>query len=258
MRYVSCLYVLTALFVGVLTTTSAQAANLPNPVIVQVINIGSQTFSDKAGALSKSTSFTSGATSVSLGGAPTITASMNESSGGNGGSVRSRLLYNVEYVNPGVFSNLNVYVNAFDQLSVSGSGYGYSAFANTFFNIAGNGQSFSFDHCKSTSSSGDICGNHGRDPIVPFSFSMRQNTIYTVDMSVNVQAGANVDVRGASNASAYGLLDPTFTVIGVAPQGGFFRFSPGITALPVPEPDTYALLLAGVAIITRFARRRAI
>lgn len=246
--------------VTLLSAANAQAAPLPEPVITQVINIVNQTASHQAGTLTKSTSTTGGQTSVTLGDKPTVFASMTDSNGGNGGSVYARLLYNVEYINPGVFTNFDVTVNAYNRASVGGYGGGVNSdlvsTATSFLSVSGNGKSNSFSNCFT---SGGHCGDSGL-PMSPFTFSMRQNTVYTVDMYVSAQAYGGGNANIATTSYAWISLETQLLALG-APAGGYFKFSPDISAAliqtPVPEPDAYALMMLGLGLMGLVAKRRA-
>jgi hypothetical protein len=48
----------------------------------------------------------------------------------------------------------------------------------------------------------------------------------------------------------------TITVTGVSKNGGLFTGSVGVEVTPVPEPETYALMLAGLGAVAFVARRR--
>lgn len=75
-----------------------------------------------------------------------------------------------------------------------------------------------------------------------------------VNFSVPNVVGADVWTYGATNLSAGShALDVTGTLLGGTVG---FTGSISITAQPVPEPETYALLLAGLAIVGWAARRR--
>jgi len=74
---------------------------------------------------------------------------------------------------------------------------------------------------------------------------------------------ADLDTNAGSSAGykiGSGIFPPAndyyFTVsgMGAGTQGGQYVFS--VAALPVPEPETYAMLLAGLGIIGAVARRR--
>lgn len=47
-----------------------------------------------------------------------------------------------------------------------------------------------------------------------------------------------------------------YTVFGVAPGAAAYSLNSAATAVPVPEPETYAMLLAGLGVVGFVARRR--
>lgn len=232
---------------------------LATPNIMQVVNVGTQHFSEAVGSVTNTRNNTVGTTSLALGGSPTITSAMSETSlnpGAHGGSTYATLNYQFEFFNPGAgFGNINVHVNAFDQLLASATGYSASASAESVFEISGGGISKFINHCTGSSTDGsNPCGGKGSLALVPFNLTLKQNTAYTVQMNVYADAVANYDIRGVSSASATALLDPSFSVIGGAPAGGSFVYSAGVTA--VPEPESWAMLMAGLACIGGAVRRR--
>jgi len=98
--------------------------------------------------------------------------------------------------------------------------------------------------------------------------------ITTAAWNLGVDNGYALYVNGslvaADNAEGYtyrweyngtfgSLLHPGTNIIAVALEdhGGLTAFDMQITAAPVPEPETYALLLAGLGIVGFIARRRA-
>jgi len=228
---------------------------------MQVVNVGTQKFSEAVGSVSNTRGNTVGTTSVALGGSPTITSAMSETSfsageGQHGGSTSARLIYEFEFYNPGAGTgNINVHVNAFDQLQASASGYSASASAESVFEISYFGTVKFFNHCAGSSTTGvNPCGGKGNLALVPFNLTLKQNTVYKVQMDVYANALANYDSRGISNASASTLLDPSFSIVGGAPAGGSFIYSAGVTA--VPEPASWALLIAGLACVGGVVGRR--
>ena len=232
---------------------------LATPNIMQVVNVGTQHYSEAVGSVSNTRNNTVGSTSVALGGSPTITSAMSETSltaGVHGGSTYATLNYQFEFYNPGAGSgNINVHVNAFDQLLASAAGYSASANAESVFEISGGGISKFINHCTGFSTDGsNPCGSKGTLAVVPFNLTLKQNTVYTVQMNVYADAVANYDVLGTSSASASAVLDPSFSIVGGAPAGGSFIYSAGVTA--VPEPASWALLIAGLACVGGIVRRR--
>jgi hypothetical protein len=76
----------------------------------------------------------------------------------------------------------------------------------------------------------------------------------TLNLSLPGGVGADVWTYSAGNLSAsVHALDITGTLVGGSVG---FTGSLNITAQPVPEPETYALLLAGLGVVGWVARRR--
>jgi len=247
---------LPALILGAFSNQAFAALNLPDPVISQTVNVGTQVYSFKEGSLQNAVNGTSGSSSVTLGEAPQITGGVAETSvtqGRHGGSVFAQLIYNVAYVNPNIgpaYVDIPVHVDVRDLIQVDGSGPSFAAYAATFFEISRpGGTSVNFAHCILVDDALGSCGDGVKAPIVPFDFAMRQNTVYQVMMNLTAVVVANVSQGGVSNASAYAMVDPTFSVIGNEPAGGHFVFSAGVTApvSGVPEPTGAWLALLGVA-----------
>ena len=238
--------------------TVVPVPQLASPNITQVVNVGTQHFSFAPGSVSNTSNNTTGSTSVVLGASPTITSAMSEVSGftSHGGSTYATLNYQFEFFNPGAgFGNISVHVNAFDQLLASASGYSASASAESFFEISGGGFSRIINHCTGSSTdASNPCGTKGTLALTPFDLTLKQNTVYTVQMNVYANAQANPDIRGVSSASASALLDPSFSINGAAPAGGSFIYSAGVA--PVPEPESWAMLMAGLACVAGVLRRR--
>jgi len=256
---------LPALLLSALSNQAFAALNLPEPVISQTVNIGTQVFSFKEGSLLNTVNDTTGSTSVTLGEAPQITGGVAETSvtqGRHGGSVFAQLIYNVAYVNPNIgpaYVDIPVHVDVRDLIQVNGSGPSFAAYAATFFEISRpGGTSVNFAHCMLVDDALGSCGDGVKVPIVPFDFAMRQNTVYQVMMNLSAVVVANVSPGGVSNASAFAMVDPTFSVIGAEPAGGHFVFSAGVTApvSGVPEPSSAALAMLGVAACLGLSAKR--
>lgn len=241
----------------------AQAAlpDLPDASFLQTVNVGTTALSTtEHSSLGGTYDFTSGSTQINLGPNPTVHAAMQESAssafqGTHGGSTSARLIYSVAFYNPGAgFGFLPVRVGAFDSLLAHATGYSASAISTSFLDISGWDVSRSFSHCAGQSTDGvDPCRGNNQTPIGDFSVNMRQNTVYTVMLNVTSQAVATADFRGNSNASASAVLDPSFSVLGGAPAGGSFIYSANVLA--VPEPQTWALWLAGIGWLARRRKR---
>jgi hypothetical protein len=256
---------LPALLLGAFSNQASADLNLPDPVISQTVNVGTQVYSFKEGSLQNAVNDTSGSTSVVLGVAPQISGALAETSGTqgrHGGSVSAQLLYNVAYVNPNIGSayvDIPVHVDVKDLIKVSGSGPSFSAYASTFFEVSRpGGAPVNFTHCAMVDDSGGSCSAGLKAPIVPFDFAMRQNTVYQVMMTLTANVVANVAPGGVSSASVDAMVDPTFSVIGNEPAGGHFVFSAGVTApvSGVPEPSSLWLALVGAAACLGLTTRR--
>jgi hypothetical protein len=74
---------------------------------------------------------------------------------------------------------------------------------------------------------------------------MTENTVYTVELQVYALGGWNV-ATGAGGAT--GNIDPIISIDpSSADAGGGLFFSAGVGNGAVPEPSTWALMLAGFA-----------
>jgi hypothetical protein len=89
------------------------------------------------------------------------------------------------------------------------------------------------------------------------------NTLYEVDMVAHASVGIDAPFSDGSTAiaDAFAFVDPTFQLAaGVDPNVYHLIFSPGIQntapVTTVPEPETYAMLLAGFGLLGFVARRR--
>jgi len=76
------------------------------------------------------------------------------------------------------------------------------------------------------------------------------------DTVLNVLSGSDITKAGSGTYTAGNYY---FTVSGVGTEGatkaGAYSFAV-VTSLPVPEPETYAMLLAGLGLMGTIARRR--
>ena len=76
------------------------------------------------------------------------------------------------------------------------------------------------------------------------------------DTTLNVLTGTDITKAGAGT---YAPGNYYYTVSGVGTAGaekaGAYSFAV-VTSLPVPEPETYAMLLAGLGLLGTIARRR--
>ena len=78
------------------------------------------------------------------------------------------------------------------------------------------------------------------------------------DFAVSLSGGSYSDVDFGSSLMWFGTLDPGVTyslhVTGTAHPGASYSFTAQLQ--PVPEPQQYALMLAGAAVVGLVARRR--
>jgi hypothetical protein len=106
-----------------------------------------------------------------------------------------------------------------------------------------------FDRQCVTSSSPSFAACGLVTPDAPFPlvqpFQMTENTVYTVELQVYALGGWNV-ATGAGGAT--GNIDPIISIDpSSADAGGGLFFSAGVGNGAVPEPSTWALMLAGFA-----------
>ena len=73
--------------------------------------------------------------------------------------------------------------------------------------------------------------------------------------SANTSLGAFTVNSGAHTVSL-AAGDYYYTVFGASSTGGAYSIASAIVATPVPEPETYAMLLAGLGALGFLARRR--
>jgi hypothetical protein len=201
-----------------------------------------------------------GSVSTVLGQSPTIAGEVTTGTTGYV-SASNKLTYQLAYLNPtGTHDLLNVSVQTFDTLLAQGSkpslGYFYS-YAWSQLSLVGPASDVLYTgyHCASNASFAGYqpCGGGANAPITSFTVNLQQNTVYSVTMQIHAEAKAySNDATAIGMASA--LLDPTFTVNGTAPIGGSFIFSAGVA--PVPEPESWAMLMAGLACVMGAVRRQ--
>lgn len=195
-----------------------------------------------------------GNTSTVLGQSPTITGNVTTGTTGYV-SASNKLTYQLAYFNPtGTHDLLDVSVQAFDTLAAQGeapSGGYYRSYAWSQLSLVDPASDTLYRgyHCTSASTSAGYqpCGGGANAPISPFTVSLKQNTVYTVQMQVHAEANAYSN-NGTAVAYASALLDPSFSIVGAAPAGSSFMYSAGVLA-PVPEPESWAMLLAGLACV---------
>lgn len=251
---------------AIVHTGSSHAITLTDPSIIQAVRTdepyGATFWNYTTGSFSavSSSNGSRGSASTVLGQSPTITGEVTTGSTGYV-SVSNKLIYQLAYFNPsGSQDTLNVSVNAFDRLLAQGeaaSGGYFRSYAWSQLSLLGPGSDTLYTryHCQSASTSVfyQPC-SIGSAPIEDFTVTLRQNTVYTVQMQLYAEANAySVNASAVGTASA--LLDPSFAVIGAAPVGGTFMFSAGVSA--VPEPQSWATLLAGLACLSALAGRTA-
>ena len=187
-----------------------------------------------------------GSVEVHFGADPSVAVSIAPAIGVSGDGIVD-IVYSVEYVDPSPTpSVVTVDFTASDLLSVgAGSGTassllyvyvaGFTPYPVAYYPYIGR-------HCVSTELGCDQGTNLAGLPLANESFAMAPNTVYHVEMKATVSGYA------ATSAE----IDPTFSAPAGAP--GRFIFSPDVSA--VPEPATWAFMLAGFGAIGGALRGR--
>jgi hypothetical protein len=102
---------------------------------------------------------------------------------------------------------------------------------------------------------GKIPGGENQDPNIGYNRTYTETTGYKGPFSVAV----NLDTNSLALFSSTGLLRYGFTVAsgGVALDSATLQFYSAVPITPaIPEPETYALMLAGLGLLGLIARRR--
>jgi len=74
--------------------------------------------------------------------------------------------------------------------------------------------------------------------------------------NTNVGPGVTLTTQVKAGFAQLSAGVHTLTVSGTGVTGGFATYSGYIQAVPVPEPETYAMLLAGLGVVGFLSRRR--
>jgi hypothetical protein len=209
--------------------------------------MGHNYFPTGAGTYTYSFNGAADVSTVVLGQDPSISASASSTSTQYSGQMLANLSYYVEYFAPGAGAPVSV------NFEMGGNAQG--SYAN------GTGSEAIVDLQElggpnTYQSFGAYYGTYQSKQANNPYWQPLQNTVISMDPNVSyyvtLLAGASSTTLGQS-ASA--LVDPTFTVVSGGVPGGQFVFSQGISA-PVPEPETYAMMLAGLGLMGFAARRK--
>ena len=219
-------------------------------------------------------------TTISLVGPPIIQAQAHVSSTKGSGTGNTNLVatgnadvtYYLEIAS-GVVGQIPINVFATTGVSVNGS-LGVTGFdASATFTLINNvtnavvltattfDQNGSF---HSTDVTGDFVNGFRGGTNLAVSTFLAINTLYEVDMVVHASAGIDAPFPDGSTsiADALAFVDPSFQLAaGYDPNVYHLIFSPGIQntapiSTTVPEPETYALMLAGLGLLGFATRRR--
>ena len=256
---------------GVAVAVNAQAGPvLPNATISGYIGLGAAADSVSLNAPGTASlpaivyvwpygnySWGTGTLTATLGSNPSVYLTNDQIGnplGISGGGGQLSMFYSVEYYLPGapIGATTPVNIYASDFLSQSGA----ASTASATMNVSGvNGLIYNAAQCLTTAITNG-CGGSGGVTSSGASFStglatMVDNSVYTVQMLVSTY---NSSYYEGTNGVATALIN-TAGFSAPASGGGTFVFSPGI-ANPVPEPGTYAMLLAGLGLIGFIAYRR--
>lgn len=196
--------------------------------------------------------YAAGTISAVLGISPTVSIDFTvfnpDPAFNNSGAGIVSLRYYVQYDNPGADpgATININFQTRDTLSQSGA-----ALARSYLLLSGPDVSYQLTHCI-TNSALTGCSGALLETGAPFPTStpltLQQNKLYSVFMQVDV---SGVGIGGVSGI-AHAEIDPMF--IPLQDLGGQFVFSPGVGS--VPEPGTWALMLAGFGGVGAYLRRR--
>lgn len=248
-----------------LCTGPAQAATLLDPVITQVIyldgrGLGVDTLYTEGTLTGRSDYGASGSSSVTLGSAPTLSAQLNTGTRGYISTATTSLFYQVMWLNPNAGTELiDVQVDTLGAVQAAGqvtpATFGsFDAGAWASFSLGGWDVDKRLGLCTSAASSSagsSFCDGSINTGIAPFRVRLHQNTVYGVSMALSLRASKYDEAQAHASA----MVDPTFSIVGPAPAGGQFVFSPGVTSA-VPEPSTTALVLVGMLLLEALSVRQ--
>jgi hypothetical protein len=248
-----------------LCTMPAQAAPLLDPVISQVIyldgrGLGVDTLYTEGTLAGRSDYGATGASGVTLGSTPTLSAQLNTGTRGYVSTATTSLFYQVMWLNPNAGTELiDVQVDTLGAVQAAGQvtpgTFGsFDAGAWALFSLGGWDVNKRLELCTGASSSSagsSFCEGSTSTGIAPFSVKLHQNTVYGVSMTLSLRATKYDEAQAHASA----MVDPVFSIVGAAPAGGQFVFSPGVTSA-VPEPSTTALVLVGLLMMEALCVRQ--
>ncbi|MET0207930.1 MAG: PEPxxWA-CTERM sorting domain-containing protein [Burkholderiaceae bacterium] len=131
----------------------------------------------------------------------------------------------------------------------------------TFDLLAGYEYTFSFDYSRQTFSAGNgpfdtsltaALGSHSvtYNDVAGFYYGFDWQTATLTWTQQTTELGARVSFTASGPAGYSGMNVDNIAMVGVAPT------DPGVPTAPVPEPETWALMLGGLALVGHIARRR--
>jgi hypothetical protein len=137
--------------------------------------------------------------------------------------------------------------------------YGYSQTNKLFGPTSTLGSSFSDTVTFKLSGNGPTYVPQGFLNNVVGSFGGFLSSGITGVTLTKIGTGLLTDADLSANGYNFSALSPgdyEFTVFGTKPNDSSYRFLGSISVTPVPEPETYAMLLAGLGLMGAIARRR--